>query len=285
MATKSTWSVGEARTLAFDDEPIEQLYVGIVGGTVNVVGTAERTARLEVSEVQGPPLTVRRKGGRLTVSYDDLTWKGFLGQRSRGMRRSAVVSVSVPADCRVSVGVVDAGAVVGGVAGATEIRAVTGNATLVGPTGPVQAQTVSGDLDVQGPTGDLRFTTAAGDLTVLDGGGAVAAESVSGGMVVDMAHSAVSADIRLKSVSGELALRLPDGFGARVAAESVVGAVSSAFADLSVSGWGPRRSLSGTLGSGGSGVRCSTVSGPITLLRRPPAAHETAGAASFSKDN
>ncbi|WP_052848251.1 DUF4097 family beta strand repeat-containing protein [Streptomyces avicenniae] len=284
MATKTSWSVGEARTLDFDDEPVEELYVGLVGGTVNVVGTAEPTSRVEVSQVQGPPLTVRRKGRRLTVTYDDLSWKGFLGQRPRVGHRSAVVSVSVPAACRVSLGVVNAGAVVGGVAGATEVRAVTGDTTLVNLTGSVLAQTVAGDLDVQGLRGDLRFTTAAGGLTVLDGGGAVAAESVSGDMVIDLAPSAVRADIRLKSVSGELALRLPDGFGAEVAVESVVGAVSSAFGELSARGWGPGRRLSGTLGPGGGSVRCTTVSGPVALLRRPPTPHETAGATSFAKD-
>ncbi len=67
----STWSVAEPRKLAFD-EPVTALKVRVVNGTVNVVGTDEPTARLEVSEIEGPPLLVTQEDGVLTVAYEDL---------------------------------------------------------------------------------------------------------------------------------------------------------------------------------------------------------------------
>ena len=44
---ESTWSVAEPQKLTFDD-PVTALHVRIVNGTVNVVGTDEASARLEV---------------------------------------------------------------------------------------------------------------------------------------------------------------------------------------------------------------------------------------------
>ena len=73
----SEWSVAEPQKLSFDD-PVTALHVRIVNGTVNVVGTDEGSARLEVSAMEGPPLQVTQQDGTLTVAYEDLPWKGFL---------------------------------------------------------------------------------------------------------------------------------------------------------------------------------------------------------------
>ncbi|WP_063837425.1 DUF4097 family beta strand repeat-containing protein, partial [Streptomyces sp. NRRL WC-3549] len=204
----STRTVTEPQTLTFDD-PVTALQVRIVDGTVNVVGTPEPTARLEVSEIEGPPLVVTRRGTTLTVAYEDLPWKGFLSWfAGRHPRRRAVVSLAVPAGAAVEVGVIGAGAVVSGIQGRTELRGINGDSTLVGLSGPVRAETVSGGLEAQAVTGDLRFQSVSGDLTVVEGAGtSVRAESVSGDMVVDLDTAAEPTDIRLTTVSGEVAIR------------------------------------------------------------------------------
>lgn len=268
----SEWSVAEPQKLTFE-APVTTLHVRVVNGTVNVVGTDEVSARLEVSEIEGPPLTVTQSDGTLSVAYDDLPWKGFLKWLDRkGWRRSAVVSLAVPAGTRVEVGVVGAGAVVSGIEGATEVKGVTGDTTLVGLTGPVRADTVAGSVEAQGITGDLRFNSVSGDLTVFEGAGSsVRADSVSGSMIVDLDPAGAPTDIGLTSVSGEIAIRLPHPTDADVEANTASGAVSNAFEDLRVSGqWGAKR-ITGRLGSGSGKLKATTVSGSIALLRRPPA--------------
>ncbi|MFF1300745.1 MULTISPECIES: DUF4097 domain-containing protein [unclassified Streptomyces] len=267
----SEWSVSEPRKLTFD-EPVSQLHVRIVNGTVNVVGTEEGSARLEVSELEGPPLMVTQEGGTLTVAYEDLPWKGFLKWLDRkGWRRSAVVSLAVPADTRVEVGVVGAAAVVSGIDGRAEIKGVTGDTTLVGLTGPVRADTVSGNLEAQALRGDLRFNSVSGDLTVVEAGSSVKADSVSGSMIVDLDPTSRPTDINLTSVSGEIAIRLPHPADAEVEANTASGKVSNAFEDLRVGGqWGAKR-ITGRLGAGNGSLKATTVSGSIALLRRPPA--------------
>ncbi|MFF5769488.1 DUF4097 domain-containing protein [Streptomyces californicus] len=268
----STWTIAEPRKLAFDD-PVEALHVRVVDGTVNVVGSDDPHARLEISAIEGPPLIVTQEDGRLTVAYQDLPWQDFLrwfDPESR--RRSAVVSLVVPTAASVEVGVVGAAAVVSGVAGRTEVRGVHGDATLVGLTGAVRGESVSGSLEAQGVTGDLRFHSVSGDLTVVDGAGAsVRAESVSGDMVLDLDPAGQPTDIRLTSVSGEIAIRLPHPADAKVEANTASGRVSNAFEDLRVSGqWGTKK-ITGTLGAGTGTLRATTLTGSIALLRRPPA--------------
>ncbi|MET9085683.1 hypothetical protein ABZX77_28010 [Streptomyces sp. NPDC004237] len=268
--SKSEWSVAKPDKLVFD-APVSDLHVRIVNGTVNVVGTDEGSARLEVSEIEGPPLIVTHEGGTLTVAYEDLPWKGFLKWLDRkGWRRSAVVSLAVPADTRVEVGVVGAAAVVSGIDGTSVVKGVTGDTTLVGLSGEVRADTVSGNLEAQAVTGDLRFNSVSGDLTVVEGSGsAVRADSVSGSMIIDLDPDGPT-DVRLTSVSGEIAIRLPHPADAEVEANTASGSISNAFDGLRVHGqWGAHK-ITGRLGAGNGKLRATTVSGSIALLRRPP---------------
>ncbi|MEE1769608.1 DUF4097 family beta strand repeat-containing protein [Streptomyces sp. JV185] len=268
----STWDIAEPQKLTFDD-PVTSLNVRIVGGAVNVVGTEDPTARLEVSGIEGPPLIVTLEDGTLTVAYEDLPWQNFLKWFDRkGWHRSAVVSLAVPAGSAVEVGVVGAGAVVSGIRGRTDVRGVTGDTALVGLGGPVLAETVSGSVEAQSVTGALRFHSVSGDLTVVEGAGAsVRAESVSGNMVLDLDPTGQPTDIRLTTVSGEVAIRLPHPADATVEANTTSGSVSNGFEDLRVSGqWGAKK-ITGTLGTGTGKLRATTVSGSIALLRRPSA--------------
>ncbi|MCW2873917.1 DUF4097 family beta strand repeat-containing protein [Actinacidiphila oryziradicis] len=270
MSGMSEWTVSEPRKLVFDGG-VDTLHVRIVNGAVNIVGTDEGPARLEVSELDGPPLIVSHKGGTLTVSYEDLPWKGLLKWLDRkGWKRHAVVSLAVPQRTRVSVGVVGANAVISGIAERTAVRGVNGDTTLVGLSGDVTAETVAGSVEAQAVSGTLKVNTVSGDLTVVEGSGArVGADSVSGNMVLDLDPSA-GADVRLTTVSGEIAIRIPDPGDAVVDANTTSGAVSCAFDELRVTGqWGAKR-ITGRIGAGGARLKATTVSGAIALLRRPP---------------
>lgn len=275
----STWAIAEPQKLTFD-APVTSLDVRIVGGAVNVVGTDEPTARLEISEIEGPPLIVTHEDGALTVAYEGLPWNDFLKLFDRtSWNRRAVVSLAVPAGAAVAVGVVGAGAVVSGVDGRTAVRSVSGDTTLVGLSGPIRAETVSGNVEAQSVTDELRFHTVSGDLTVVEGAGAsVRADSVNGDMTLDLNPSGRPTDVRLTTVSGEIAIRLPHPADATVEANTASGSVSNGFEDLRVGGqWGAKK-ITGTLGAGTGKLRATTVSGSIALLRRPAPEDDPYGA-------
>ncbi|MFJ3901083.1 DUF4097 family beta strand repeat-containing protein [Streptomyces sp. NPDC090025] len=268
------WSVTEPQKIPLTD-PVTTLRVRVVNGAVNVVGTDESSARLEISEIDGPPLIVSQEGSTLTVSYEDMQWKGILKWLDRkGHKRRVVVSVAVPAGTEVEVGAVAAETVISGIKGRTAVRGVTGDTTLVGLAGPVRAESVSGSLQAQSLTGALHANSVTGDITVIDGAGSsVKAETVSGDMVIDLDPAAEPAgppaDIRLTSVSGEVSIRLPQPADARVEASTTTGSVSNAFDDLRVGGGWGAKSISGTLGAGRGTLKATTISGAIALLRRP----------------
>ncbi|MFH8893242.1 DUF4097 family beta strand repeat-containing protein [Streptomyces sp. NPDC017949] len=292
MTEQMTWSVAAPQKLDFE-QPVTELRVRVVGGTVNVVAADEGPARLEVAEVDGPPLQVVQEGGALTLSYEDLPWNGAQGFKKwfegkpwkawsgasedgrKAWERSVTVTVAVAAGTRVQVAAVSAATFVSGIGGPVDVNGVSGDTTLVGLSGRVKAHTVSGSVEAQSVTGELGFHSVSGGLTVVDGvGGSVRADSVSGDMLIDLAPDAAApkpVDIVLNSVSGEVAIRLPHPADAKVEANTATGGVSNAFEDLRVSGQFGAKRITGTLGTGAGTLRATTVSGAIALLRRPQA--------------
>ncbi|MGW5020702.1 DUF4097 family beta strand repeat-containing protein [Streptomyces sp. NRRL S-1868] len=267
----SSWRISEPRRIDFTDA-VTELDIRIVNGTVNVVGTDEPTTRVEIGEVHGPPLRVRREGGKLVVAYRDLSWKSFLDRPDGAVRRRAAqVSVSVPARAGLAVGVVGATTVVSGVSGRTRLRGVSGDTTLVDLAGPVSVETVSGGVEAQRLTGPLRHQTVSGDLTCVDGGSTrIRGDSVSGSMILDLRSGVREPrEIRLSSVSGELAIRLPADADTVVDARTAGGPLSSSFDALHLGGgWGDQR-VTGVLGAGRGTLHAATVSGGVALLDRP----------------
>ncbi|MGF1427788.1 DUF4097 family beta strand repeat-containing protein [Kitasatospora sp. LaBMicrA B282] len=282
------WTVGEPDRISFD-EPVRALQVRVVGGAVNVVA-AEGPARLEVTELDGDPLQVTLTDGVLTVTYPQLSWadfgdriksvesvKGLLDSLFRKRKARAVVSVTVPADTEVKVGTVTAEATVSGIHGGTSVYGVGGATTLVGLTGRIEAKTVSGDIDAEGVSGELRVKTVSGGLTVISGTpSALHANTVGGAVTLDLAGTA-PAEVRVNTVSGDVAVRLPQPADTTVEAGSTNGQFATAFDELTIGGsWGAKK-LSGKLGAGTGRLQVTTVSGAISVLRRPEAEDEGPG--------
>ncbi|MDQ1627707.1 MAG: hypothetical protein QOI54_1451 [Actinomycetota bacterium] len=252
---------------------VRRLNVRMVAGSVDVVGSSEGAdvgaACVEVSHLEGP-LLVSLQGDTLTISHERLTWGGLF-EWGGGRKATAVVSVSVPADCPVELGVVSAEAVVSGIEAATHVKSVSGDVTLDGVHADISSQTVSGDLETRQLTGRLRFSTVSGDLTVVEGSsGQVTAETVSGDLTLDL-DVPDDARLDLKSVSGDLTLRLPGSVGLQVDVKTMSGSLDSAFAGLAVDRKPGRSHLSGQIGAGRGLLKAKTVSGDVTLLRRGPA--------------
>ncbi|AXI79412.1 DUF4097 family beta strand repeat-containing protein [Peterkaempfera bronchialis] len=274
------WTVSGPEKITFD-EPVSALQVRTVAGAVHVVAT-DGPARLEVSEIAGPPLVVTLEDGTLTVTYEDLAWRDFSWKNvasyidSWRRKRHAVVSLAVPADARVELGTVSADSVVSGIAGRVTVRGASGDTTLVRVSGPVEAHSVSGGIDAQSVSGNLRAQTVSGELTVVESSAPrLHANSVSGAITIDL-NGQGPADVHLKTVSGEVAVQVPDPADTKVEAGTSSGRVSSAFDELRMgSTWGAKR-LSGRLGAGTGTLQVTTVSGSVALLRRPPIAEDTA---------
>lgn len=128
---------------------------------------------------------------------------------------------------------------------ALRLNTISGDLDLSGLNGAVTAKTISGDVLSAGLTGPLTLRTVSGDVKLTDlGHNAVAATSISGNVDVSW-PSAVGAELKLKSVSGE------------VYADPAV--TFSNLKEHTYVGY----ELHGNLGTGGPLVTLHTVSGDV----------------------
>jgi Putative adhesin len=177
----------------------------------------------------------------------------------------------VPRDCPAQVGVVAATAVVSGVAARTSVKSVSGAITLDGLNGTVDARTVGADVEAQDINGQVTFNSVSGDLTLAGGSlDRLDAKTVTGSVTADV-HLGKPGNVRVATVSSDVALRLPAQPDARVSLRSTSGRLLSEFDCLRSSHGRASRSVNGSLGAGTGHISVTTLSGRVTLLRR--AAH------------
>ena len=264
MGGMSQWTIEAPTSLEFDD--VTGLRVRLIAGSVAVLAT-DGKASVDVSSIEGDPLTVTYEGGVLTIAHENLTWEGLL-KWLRPQRHSAAVTVTVPRKCPTQVGVVSASAVMSGISSRASVKSVSGGITLDGVTGDVDANTVSGALEAQGINGKLNFNTVSGDLTLADGWlERLDANGVSGDVTADVDLDPLGG-LHVTTVSGEVTLRLPAEADAQVNMHSLSGDVRSEFPELKRTSAPASRSVSGSLGAGSGHVSVTTMSGRVMLLRR-----------------
>jgi hypothetical protein len=267
------WTV--AAPTALDLDEVTELNVRLIGGTVAVLaaddqepssGAASR-GTLTVTELSGRPLQVSHSSGVLTVSYESLTWEGILGLL-KPRKDSATVTITVPADCPVRLGVLSASAVVAGLRAGAAVRGMSGDITLDGVTGDVCAETMSGEVAGCDLGGEIRFKSMSGGLTLAGGSvDSLTVNTMSGQVTADVALSG-DGSLHVSTMSGDVTLRLPADSDARIHLQSASGPVRTDFETLRTVKAPASHTVSGNVGAGtGAHVSVTTMSGAVTLLR------------------
>jgi hypothetical protein len=263
------WTINSPRTLDLGN--VAALKVRVISGSVAILASEDEPS-LDVSSLAGQPLLVTHEAGILTVTYEDLQPGGLLGWL-RPQRHSADVTITVPGGCPTQLGVVNASAIVSGISAKVSAKSVSGDITLDGVTGSVDAKTVSGDLEARGIDGEIAFNSVSGDLTLAGGAlGQLDARTVSGRVTADI-DLRDGGGLRVSTVSGDVAVRLPACASARVNLRSTSGRLHSGFDGLSPSPGRKPAAMSATIGSGSANLSVTSMTGDVTLLARPePAA-------------
>ena len=95
--------------------PVRKLKVALVRGQVDIVGHDEPTTRVEVHSVSGKDLRVALTDGVLEIDHPQLRWDNFLDVfRSFHGSARADVSILVPRDIALTMGVVSSTGLVSG---------------------------------------------------------------------------------------------------------------------------------------------------------------------------
>jgi hypothetical protein len=225
MATES-WVVIGPQIIEVAD--VRSLRVQVNGGRVDVVAhedPALTTARLEVHRVDGLPLEVTYADGALWAGVRSVTGiDGFL-DRLRGPHQHDRVDVhlAVPRWVAASLTSVHADLLLAGLQQDATVSTVGGAVVADGTRGALSVKSVSSDVVVRDHTGDLSVGTVSGSATASGPLSRVSVTTVSGEVTVDC--RAPSSVLPVRTVSGDVAVRLPSGHGVGIEARSVSGRV------------------------------------------------------------
>ncbi len=260
------------QTRVIDVEGIRHLKVGLAGGQIDIIGHDEPGTRVEVHGVTVKDLRIEVTGDELEIDHPQLRWDNFLevfrNFGAGGPR--AEISVAVPRAVALTLGVVSAGALVSGLAAEARVNTVSGDVLVDGLTGDLTANAVSGDVQARGLAGAFSANTVSGDVTVAGRIRRASVDSVSGATMVDAEGPIDSASVN--SVSGSATLRLDEGLPANYVARSASGRIVLDGVVRSSGGPSSIAASVGELSGSFADVRANTVSGDVTVLRRPATA-------------
>jgi hypothetical protein len=267
------WQIDGPKVLDIgnENETVGKLRLALVAGRVDIVTHDDSpTARLEVHEVTGQPLLVSWDGWTLNISHlknkDGSFWDAMMSLGLDKGKRSARISISVPATTDINASTVSAGALINGARASVKTNTVTGSLTLDDIVGDVEANTVSADIECHGLHGDFKGNSVSGALTVQASQlRQVKLNTVGGDITLDLTDG--GAQIGSNSVSGDLTVRIPAGAGYDVSAHTASGQI--VIDGQSMNGNTPHQ-RGGRLREGDKAlvIKANSVSGNVVVLRR-----------------
>jgi len=144
------------------------------------------------------------------------------------------------------------------------VSTVSGTLITDGTRGRLSANTVSGEIVVRDHRGDLKLNSVSGELAASGELTLVQANTVSGDLTLDVTSGTSS--ITATTVSGDVTVRLPQGHGVRISAQTAAGRVVVDGQERKDGSFGHTK-VEMTTGDGTCFVSSSTVSGHLTVLR------------------
>lgn len=152
------------------------------------------------------------------------------------------------------------------------VYTASGNLRIADLQGEIRIRSMSGDLFMRDIRGELSVRAVSGDIRVLSSDlSTVTIETVSGDCTVETPlHD--EGVYRLRSVSGNLLLRVPEGQSCTIEHQSLSGGFRCGLEHLiHPEGWGKQRIK---IQNGGVSVRMRTTSGEVSI--QPLASNEAA---------
>jgi hypothetical protein len=257
------WLVDGPKTI--DIESAASLKIGLIGGQVDIVAHDEPGIRVEVHSVSGKALKVSIDGDQVEIDHPQLGWDNWLDVFTQWTGKAkADVSVMVPRDIRVKLGVVSASALLSGTTEDASLSTVSGDIVVDGVRGDLQLNSVSGELTVRNHYGKVNAHSVSGDMTASGTVLAWSSDSVSGAVLLDA--SGTPDEIKANTVSGGVTLRLDEGTPASYTFSTVGGRLQLGDTTV-INVKGRYTGKYGDLDKHWTDIRVNTVGGDIDVLR------------------
>jgi DUF4097 and DUF4098 domain-containing protein YvlB len=257
------WLVDGPKTI--DIESARSLKVGLIGGQIDIVAHDEPGVRVEVHSVSGKPLKVSVDGDTVEIDHPQLSWDNWIDVfKSWTGKARADVSVTVPRDIRVKLGVVSASALLSGVNEDASLSTVSGDLVIDSVSGDLSLNSVSGEITVRNHYGKIDAHSVSGDITAAGTLLRFSSDSVSGSVMLDAAD--IPDEIKVNTVSGAVTVRLGSDVPISYALNTVGGRLQ--IGDHSVTGVkGRYTGKFGELDKRWTDLRVNTVGGDVSVLR------------------
>jgi DUF4097 and DUF4098 domain-containing protein YvlB len=131
-----------------------------------------------------------------------------------------------------------------------------------------EIRSVSGNIEIADVNARIRVESVSGNVLIRNVAGLVSASSVSGDVNAEINQVQGAGDMKFASVSGNVNVRAPAGLNADVDMSTVSGMLKTDFPiNIQERRYGPGRSARGRLGAGAHGMRMTSVSGKVSLIR------------------
>lgn len=224
---------------------------------VHVVRTARSRAELAyrnvIVEEQGSGLVVRGEAER----EDSVP---------HGVQVKHRILLKIPRQVSLSVNNISGAATIGNIDGPVRVENISGAAKFADVRGPLIVNLVSGPLTV-GDVGDqAQLTHISGEVTVGRTVGHLEVSDVSGEVTATI-ERLDRRGVRVSKVSGTIDLRFTDALNADVVASNIDGDVLLDLPDVSMQNRPVRTMLRARVGTGGSPISITDVSGKVKLSR------------------
>lgn len=257
------WLVDGPRVIDF--EQVRRVKVGLVGGEVTIIGHDDPGARVEVHSVSGKPIAVTLDGDAVEIDHPQIGWDNFLDVFTAFREKErAEVTLMVPHQIALKLGVVRASALVSGLVGAVTVSTVSGEVVLDSHRGEATLNAVSGEISIRAHAGELAINTVSGEVTASGEITKFACDSVSGAVFLDLVG--VPSLISVNSVTGGVTARLEPDVAANYRISTATGKLQ--LDGERISGVRGEYVSSGSSRSGepSADFRINTVSGSISVL-------------------
>jgi DUF4097 and DUF4098 domain-containing protein YvlB len=203
-------------------------------GQIQVSVTKKGTTTASLDSIQ---VAMNPQDGGLSIQT---TRSGIAGNLS--VQLEIVAPADALLDLHTGAGSID----VSGFANGAKVDSGAGSLTIQDVTGALDAHTGAGSLDVRGATGSARLNTGAGSISY---------------------QGTPQGNCRFETGTGSIQLALPAGLNATVDLGTGVGDIQ--LGGFAVQGQVSRRSVQGTIGSGGQvQIYAHTGTGSIDLIRQ-----------------
>jgi DUF4097 and DUF4098 domain-containing protein YvlB len=257
------WLVDGPKTIDIDSG--RTLKVGLIGGQIDIVAHDEPGVRVEIHSVSGKSLKVSVDGDTVEIDHPQLGWDNWFDVFTTWTGKArADVSVMVPRDIRIKLGVVSATALVTGVTADASLSTVSGDLILDSMGGDLSLNTVSGELTIRNSSGRVSAHSVSGDVTAEGGLSSYSSDSVSGSVFLDT--SGIPDKIHVNTVSGAVTLRLEADVPASYTISTVGGKLQLDEAQIT----GVKGRYTGKFGQLDKhwvDLRVNSVGGDISVLR------------------